>query len=59
MKSAPPPGSYLEVDLEETYITNENDEIMGEPTYKVLHVHGVVLASEQKKMEFRDLSKDI
>lgn len=53
-----PPGSYLEVDLEETYITNENDEILGDPTYRVLKVHRVILASEQKRMEFRDDEAD-
>ena len=42
-----PPGSYLDVDLNEVYITNENGEIVGEPSYRVVKVHGVVLPPEQ------------
>ena len=42
-----PPGSYLDVDLNEAYITNENGEIVGEPSYRVVKVHGVVLPPEQ------------
>lgn len=50
-----PPGSYLDADLEETYLTNENDEIVGEPTYRLIKVHEVILASDQKRMDFRDV----
>ena len=49
-----PPGSYLEVDLEETYITNENDEIMGDPSYRITKVHGVTQPAEQRRMVFRE-----
>jgi len=53
-KISAPPGSYLDVDLEEQYITNENDEIMGDPTYRIKKVHGVTLPSKQRMLEFRD-----
>ena len=42
-----PPGSYLDVDLNEVYKTNENGEIVGEPSYRVVKVHAVVLPPEQ------------
>ena len=49
-----PPGSSLSVDLEETYITNENAEIMGDPTYRVIKVHSVELPMRQKKLDLTD-----
>jgi len=49
-----PPGSSLDVDLEETYITNELGEAIGEPTYRVIHVHGVIPPAVQTKLDFRD-----
>lgn len=49
-----PPGSSLSVDLEETYITNENDEMMGDPTYRVIKVHDVELPMRQKKLDLKD-----
>lgn len=49
-----PPGSYLDADLEETYVTNELGELIGEPSYKVKKVHGVTLAPEQNRLDFRD-----
>jgi len=49
-----PPGSALMVDLEETYITNDNDEIVGDPTYRVIKVHGVQLPHKQTFLEFKD-----
>ena len=42
-----PPGSSLDVDLHEAYTTNENGEMVGEPSYRVVKVHGVVLPPEQ------------
>jgi len=48
-----PPGSSLDVDLEEQYITNENGEIMGEPTYKIKRVHSVELPMKQRTLEFK------
>lgn len=49
-----PPGSYLDADLEETYVTNELGELIGEPSYKVKKVHAVNLAPEQSRLDFRD-----
>jgi hypothetical protein len=49
-----PPGSSLDVDLEESYIMNENSEIIGEATYRVVKVHDVLLPPEQKTLRFRD-----
>ncbi len=49
-----PPGSYLDVDLHETYITNDLGEILGDPVYKVIAVHGVHKKHEQPRMDFRD-----
>jgi hypothetical protein len=48
-----PPGSYLLVDLEETYITNELGEILGDATYKVVAVHGVDKRHEQPRLDFK------
>ena len=42
-----PPGSSLDVDMEEVYITNENGEMIGEPSYRVVKVHKVVLSPKQ------------
>ena len=36
-----------------TYITNENDEIVGDPAYRVKKVHDVVLLPQQRTL-FRD-----
>lgn len=52
-----PPGSSLDVELEETYITSELGEVLGDPAYRVLRVHGVVKPPEQTKLEFRDETK--
>lgn len=52
-----PPGSYLDVDLEESYVTNENDEIIGDPTYRVKKVHGVTHEPRQRTL-FRDEDDD-
>ncbi|SDE11844.1 hypothetical protein [Rhodospira trueperi] len=49
-----PPGSSLDVDLEESYIMNENSEIIGEATYRVVKVHDVLLPPEQKTLRFRE-----
>jgi hypothetical protein len=49
-----PPGSSLDVELEETYITSEIGEVLGDPTYRVLKVHGVIKPPEQTRLEFRD-----
>jgi hypothetical protein len=48
-----PPGSSIDVDLEEQYITNENGEIIGDPTYRIKHVHGVKLPMKQRQLEFK------
>ena len=42
-----PPGSSLDVDMEEVYMTNENGEMIGEPSYRVVKVHKVVLSPKQ------------
>ena len=52
-----PPGSSLRVDLEETYITNEDDEIISDPLYRVKKVHKVLFPSSQLKMNFKDMSR--
>lgn len=49
-----PPGSSLKVELEETYIKNEDGEIVGKPSYKVLEVLGVELPKKQQSFEFKD-----
>lgn len=49
-----PPGSSLDVDMEEEFITNENGEMMGDPTYRIKKVHGVNLPMTQKRLEFKD-----
>lgn len=48
-----PPGSYLDVDLEETYITNDQGEIQGDAAYKIVAVHGVHQRHEQQKLDFK------
>jgi hypothetical protein len=45
-----PPGSSLEVTLEETYITNDQGEIVGDPSYRVTKVHNVQLPRKQHEM---------
>lgn len=54
VKFRPLLGSSLEVDLEEQYITNENDEIMGDPTYRIKKVHSVDLPMKQRRLEFKN-----
>lgn len=49
-----PPGSYLDVDLEENYVTNDLGEIVGEATYKIVRVHGVQKRHEQPRLDFKD-----
>lgn len=49
-----PPGSALDVVLEETYITNELGEVVGDPTYRILKVHRVIPRAVQTKLDFRD-----
>jgi hypothetical protein len=46
-----PPGSYLDVDLEENYVTNDLGEIVGEATYKIVRVHGVQKRHEQPRLD--------
>ncbi|MFC3181673.1 hypothetical protein [Cypionkella sinensis] len=49
-----PPGSYLDVDLEENYVTNDLGEIVGEATFKIVRVHGVHKRHEQPRLDFKD-----
>ena len=42
-----PPGSSLDVEMEEVYITNENGEMIRDPSYRVVKVHKVVLSPKQ------------
>ncbi len=49
-----PPGSYLNVDLQETYITNDQGEMVGDATYKIVAVHGVEKKHEQPRLDFKD-----
>lgn len=49
-----PPGSYLDVDLEESYVTGDTGEMIGEPSYRVRKVHGVVPPPEQDFLRFED-----
>lgn len=51
-KVAAPPGSYLDVDLSEEYITNENGEMVGDPSYVITKVYGVTPPSSQPFMDF-------
>lgn len=53
-KVSAPPGSSLDVDLKETYITNELGELIGEPTYEVTKVYGVTKPPAQSRLDFRD-----
>jgi len=48
-----PPGSSLDVDLEESYVTNDHGEIIGDPSYRVIKVHGVSKPLEQQTLEFK------
>ena len=48
-----PPGSSLDVDMQEVYVTNENGEMVREPSYRVIKVHKVVLPPKQ--MDFQKL----
>lgn len=43
------PGSLLDVELEETYLTNENDEIIGNPSYRIAKVYEVHLPTEKQR----------
>lgn len=49
-----PPGSFLDVELEESYVTNDGGEIIGEPAYRVLQVFGVKAREQQRMLDFRD-----
>lgn len=49
-----PPGSYLNVDLQEHYITNDLGEIVGDASYKIIAVHGVEKKHEQPRLNFKD-----
>ena len=49
-----PPGSYLDVDLKEVYTTTENGEMVGQPSYSVLKVNGVLQPPEQLKLPTSD-----
>ena len=46
-----PPGSTLEVDLEESFMINDNDEIASEATYRVIKVNKVNLPPTQLKID--------
>lgn len=52
-----PPGSYLDADLDETYITNEFGEIQGDASYKIIKVHAVHQQHEQPRLDFKDNPK--
>ena len=45
-----PPGSSLDVDLEESYNTNEKGEMLGVATYRIVKVHNVEFALKQTAM---------
>jgi len=49
-----PPGSYLDVNLEENYITNDLGEILGDASYKIVAVHGVHKRHEQPRLDFKE-----
>ena len=42
-----PPGSSLDVNMQEVYTTNEDGEMVGEPSYRVIKVHKVILPLKQ------------
>ena len=46
-----PPGSTLEVDLEESFMINDNDEIASEATYRVIKVNKVNIRPTQLKID--------
>ena len=51
---AAPPGSALDVDMEETVIINNRGEQIEDPTYRVTHVYAVTLPIEQSSMDLKN-----
>ena len=49
-----PPGSSLKVKLEETYIKNEDGEIVGKPSYRIVKIYGVELPKKQQELRFKE-----
>lgn len=49
-----PPGSSLDVEMKETYITNDLGEVVGDPSYRITKVYGVQPPPVQTRLEFRD-----
>ena len=41
-----PPGSLLDVELEETYLANENNEIIGKSSYRIVKIYEVHLPTK-------------
>ena len=49
-----PPGSSLEVELEEQYATNKDGEIIGDSTYRIKKVYDVKLPMKQQNLKIDD-----
>ena len=49
-----PPGSWLDVDLEETYPINEDGESIGRSSFKIVKIHGVDLPKTQQGFGFEE-----
>ena len=45
-----PPGSSLDVELEQTYMADESGRPIGEPSYKILKVYGVQDSTEKRQL---------
>ena len=53
MESAPP-GSWLDVELEETYLINEEGESIGTSLFKIVKIYGVDLPKKQQGFRFEE-----
>jgi len=47
-----PPGSLLDVNLEEAYVTDGSGKVIGKPSYRVIKVYDVILPVDQLNLEF-------
>ena len=53
-----PPRSTLDVSLEEIYKTNEDGEMLGQASYRVIKIHKVGLPANQQSLGFFENEKD-
>ena len=47
-----PPGSLLDVELKEACLTNENNEIIGKPSYRIAKIYEVHLPNQKNNDGF-------